>query len=130
MRPALTFESIEKLIVRNPHMVCTAASYSAVLAIFINLNSLRSPLIGLGASIIYFAIDSIFLAHAFFHRESPFLRLALGVLLLIMLLGSLGWLVMIIYNLDVLEFTLVLAIASTVSSALNRRNSRKDVVVD
>jgi hypothetical protein len=43
-----------------------------------------------------------------------------GILLLIMLLGFVGWLAIIIYNLDVIRLTLVLFIVTTFSSMLNR----------
>jgi len=75
---------------------------------------------------LFFWINGIFLAHAFFEKEDTFFRLMFGVLLLIMLLGFVGWLIMIIYNLDVPSFTLVLLIVATLSSSLNRRMKYKN----
>jgi ABC-type multidrug transport system permease subunit len=71
-------------------------------------------------------INAIFLEHAFFKREDAFFRLMFGILLLIMLLGFIGWLAVIIYNLDVIRLTLVLFIATILSSLSNRRVKNKD----
>jgi uncharacterized membrane protein YfcA len=118
------FDNVEKSIIRNQNFLYTIISYSAILVITINLTSLSSPLIGLIASVIYSIINMVFLGNSFFRKENAFFRLILGVLLLIMLLGFVGWIVMIIYNLDVIEFTLVLIVTTTLSSLLNRRARR------
>lgn len=119
--------SIEKSVVQNKKLVYTIISYSVTIAIFANLSSLQSPLIGFIAFIMYFLINTVFLGNAFFHEESTFLRLTFGLLSLIMIIGSVGWLVMIIYDLDLIRVTLVLAIATTFSSMLNRRMKPRNV---
>ena len=91
------------------------------MAIYINLNAFHSSVLGIAASVLYFLINGIFLGHAFFEKEATFFRLMFGILLLIMLLGFVGLLAVIVYNLDVIRFTLVLFIAATLSSLLNRR---------
>jgi uncharacterized membrane protein YfcA len=96
------------------------------LAFFMNLNSFQSPLIGFTASIIYFVINAVFLGNAFFEKENIFLRLMFGILLLTMLLGFIGWLTLIIHNLDVTRFTLVLLVVATFSSLLNKRMRHRD----
>jgi len=88
---------------------------------YVNLNVFHSSILGIAASVSYFLINGIFLGHAFFEEETTFFRLTLGILLLIMLLGFVGLLTVIVYNLDVIRFTLVLLIAATLSSLLNRR---------
>ena len=112
---------LEKSIVQNNKFVYSIISYSVILAVFINLSSLQSPIIGLIAFSAYFLINTVFLGNAFFQKENTFFRLAFGLLSFIMIIGFVGWLVMIIYNLDIARFTLVLIIATTVSSILNRR---------
>jgi len=44
-----------------------------------------------------------------------------------MLLEFIGWLSVIIYNLDVVRFTLVLFVVATLSSFLNRKAISKNV---
>ena len=126
MTNSLQFHKLENFIVHDPKLLFTLTSYVLVLAIYTNLN-VKSPTIGIVASILYFLINGIFLAHAFFEKEDVFFRLMFGVLLLIMLLGFVGWLIMLIYNLDAPRFTLVLIIVATLSSLLNRRMKYKNV---
>lgn len=121
------FDKIELRITRDEKMLFTLVSYVVVLAIFLNLSEFQSPILSLPASAIYFLINGIFLGHAFFKKEDTFFRLMFGTLLLIMLLGFIGWLAVIIYNLDVIRFTLVLSIVATLSSLLNRRVKNKNV---
>ena len=126
MKWALRFDIIERSLEQDKNFLYTIISYSSILAIFMNLNSFQSPLIGLIASFIYFAINGVFLGNALFKKENTFFRLMFGILLLIMLLGFIGWLTLIIYNLDVTKFTLVLLVASTFSSLFNRRMKHRN----
>lgn len=118
---------VETLVAQDQKLIFTLASYVLILIIYINLNLPQSPILGLAASLSYFLINGIFLGRAFFEKEPAFFRLMFGVLLLIMLLGFVGWLVIIIYNLDVTRFTLVLFIVATLSSLLNKRVENKNV---
>jgi hypothetical protein len=120
------FDRLEKTIVHDKKLLFTLCSFALILGIYINLNFFQSPVIGVVASILYFIINGIFLGHALFKRESAFFRLMFGILLLIMLLGFVGWLALIIYNLDVIRFTLVLVIITTLSSLSNRRVKNKN----
>jgi len=120
-------DKLEKGITRDEKLLSTLASYVLILAIYVNLNAFKSPVLGLVASVLYFLINGIFLGHAFFEKEDAFFRLMFGVLLLVMLLGFVGWLAVIIYNLDVLRFTLVLFVVATLSTLLNRRVKDKNV---
>lgn len=126
VRRSFQLHKLEKLITHDPKLIFTLISYVVILAIYVNLNTFKSPTAGIIAFILYFLINAIFLAHAFFEKEDVFFRLMFGVLLLIMLLGFVGWLIMIIYNLDVIKFTLVLFIVATLSSSLNRRMKYKN----
>jgi len=126
MNQGKDLSTIEKSVTQDKKFLYTIISYSVILATFMNLSSFQSPFIGFTATIIYFLINAIFLGNAFFQKENAFFRLAFGVLLLVMLIGFVGWLVMIIYNLDVIRFTLALIIATTLSSILNRRMKTKN----
>jgi hypothetical protein len=126
MKTGFGFDKVEQRITRDERMIFTLCSYIVALTIFINLSEFQSPVLGLLASAIYFLINGIFLGHAFFKKEDTFFRLIFGTLLLIMLLGFIGWLAMIVYNLDIIRFTLVLFVTSTLSSLTNRRMRNKN----
>lgn len=114
------FRRIEKLIIADEKLVATLASYTAIILIFINLTIIRSPILGVTASLTFFLINAIFIGQAFFRKEKPFLRFMLGSVLLIAFLGLVSWAIMIIYNLDILRSTIALAIVSVLSTYLNK----------
>jgi len=126
MKNLSELSSIEKLIIRDNKFLFTALSFATVFLCFLNLSLSNLPLLGTIATLAYFLINGIFLGHAFFEKEDAFFRFMFGVLLLIMLLGFVGWLAVIIYNLDVFRFTLVLLIVATLSSLSNRRVKSKN----
>lgn len=126
MNRRLRFDIIEKSVVRDKNFLYTIISYSAIIAIFVNLNSFHSSLIGLVASVIYSMINAVFLGNAFFEKEGTFFRLMFGFLLLTMLLGFVGWLALIIYNLDITKVSLALLVVATFSSQFNRRMKHKN----
>ncbi len=115
---------LESLVVRDRRFLFTLASYVAVLAIYVNLMVLRSPVLGGIATILLFLVDSIFLGNAIFRKENAFFRLVFGILLFVMLLGSLNWIALITYNLDISKSTLALLVTATISSVLNRTVNR------
>ena len=115
------FLKLQELTVSDRKLLFTTVSYIMILIIFINLNFTLSPVIGTPASIVYFLINGMFLGHVFFEKQDLFLRFMLGNLLLIVLLASVAWAVMIIYNLDTIRSTLVLCIVTAVCSFLNKR---------
>lgn len=123
----LPLSKVETLVAQDQKHIFTLTSYILILIIYVNLSVLQSSVLGFVVSIFYFLINGIFLGYAFFEKETAFFRLMFGALLLIMLLGFVGWLAVIIYNLDVIRLTLVLFIAATVSSLLNRRMKTKNV---
>lgn len=120
------FKNIEKLITQDKPFAFTIVSLLISCIIYLNNVSVKSPIIGTVTSLVFFSINTIFIEHAFFEKENVFFRLMFGVLLLIMLLGFVGWLIMIIHNLDALRFSLVLFIVATLSSLLNRRMKHKN----
>jgi len=117
---------IETLVAKDPKLLFTLGSDFLVLVMYMNLNTFQSPVLGLATSILYFLINGIFLGRAFFAKETAFFRLLLGMLLLFMLLGFVGWLTVIIYNLDLIRFALVLFITTTISSLLNKKVKGKN----
>jgi len=119
-------DKLEKLMVHDHKLLFTLASYVLILAIYINLNAFQFSVLGIVGSLLYFLINGIFLGHAFFEKEDAFFRLMLGLLLLIMLLGFVGWLAVIIYNLDVIRFTFVLFVVATICSLTNRKVKHKN----
>jgi hypothetical protein len=119
-------DRFEKHIANDPKFAFTLTSYALILMTYINLNAIRSAGLGIAVFILYFSINGVFLAHAFFEKKERFFRLIFGVLLLIMLLGFVSWLVMVIYDLDVPESALVLFIVSTICSLMNKRMKNKN----
>lgn len=126
MKSASRFGIFERSVVKDKRFLYTIISYSAVLVIFINLSSLRSPFIGPMMAIIYSVINALFLGNALFKKEEAFFRFMLGMLTLISLLGFAGWLTLIIYNLDTARVTLVLLVVATLSSLLNMRMKNRN----
>lgn len=124
MHGSLLPRKLEKLVVSDRRLVFTLLSYVSVLVFSTNLITVKLWVIGLVAFTTYFSINGMFLSRVFLEKETLFFRLAFGVLLLIMLLGFVGWLVMIIYDLDVAEFSLVLLIVATFSSLINNRMNK------
>ena len=112
----------EELITRVEKALFTITSYVAITIIYTNLSQLKSPAVGILASAIYFFINGAFLGRAFFKEEHAFLRSLLGLFFLIVLLGSIGWITLVIYNLDEIRTLLVLVLVTTGSSLLNRRS--------
>lgn len=111
---------LESHIALDRFLISTLISYIAVAAFFVNITILKSSALGLIATTIYFLVNGVFLGNAFFAKENGFLRLMLGILLLVMLLGLVGWVVIIVTSLNTLMLTLVLVIAATASSMLKR----------
>jgi len=126
MGDSFQVHKLEKFIIDDSRFLFTLTSYVSILITFINLNTLKSSILGVVAFVLYFLINGIFLSHAFFEKEDAFFRLMFGVLLLIMLLGFVGWLIMIIYNLDVPELSLVLFIVTSFSSLICKRVKNKN----
>ncbi|MGD8505667.1 MAG: hypothetical protein PVF15_03275 [Candidatus Bathyarchaeota archaeon] len=126
MRKTLQLHTFERLITNDPKGLFTLTSCILILAIYVNLNTVKSTAVGIVTLILYSLINGVFLAEAFFNQENALLRLLFGLLTLTMLLGFVGWLVVIIYNLDTLQFIVVLFIVTTLSSLSNRRNRDKN----
>lgn len=121
----LRFKNFERLVIRDENLLFTVFSFIMVFVIFINLTYLFSIVVGAIGSFIYFFINAIFLGHALFENEDRLLRFMLGGLFLILVLGLASWIMMIIYNLDVLRSTIALSIVTILASLSNRQKSKK-----
>ena len=121
-----SLDKLESLIARDRTFLFTLISYLTVLAIYANSIMFRSPILGVTATILFLLIDSIFLGSAIFKKEKAFFKLAFGILLLVMLLGSMNWMALITYNLDISKSALALLATATISSALNKTVNRKN----
>lgn len=126
MPSLLEIRKIDKIIADDLQFRFTFSSYILILVIYINLNFSKSFVLGFVTFVLYFWINGTFLANVFFQNESLFMKLAFGFLALIMLLGFVGWLVMLVYNLDTPLFLLTLIVTATLSSLLNWRRKRKN----
>jgi len=114
--------------VQDEKLIFTIASYASILTIFLNVGTVQSPIMGIVASFIYFFINATFIGQALFHDHSLFTRFLLGILLLIVILGLVGFAIMILYNLDNLRTAMVLSMTALLSSVLNRRVRPKNAI--
>lgn len=120
--------NLTQLIAQNKKLSFTMTSYASILAIFLNLATVHSPIIGIAASIIYLLVNSTFIGQAFFQDENLFTKFLLGSLLLIVMLGLIGWMVLMLYNLDNTRTTIVLLVTATLASILNHKMKTRNVV--
>ncbi len=109
---------LEESIAANDKFVFTLLSCLMIPIISLNSTFLQSPFIGIGASVVYILINSTFLGYAFFRKESPFLIFALGAIMFTMLLGLIGWMTMIAWNLDITRSAIVLFFVTIISSII------------
>ena len=123
-----SLDTLESLVAQDRTFLFTLISYLAILAIYANSIVFRSPVLGVTATILFLLIDSIFLGSAIFKKENALFKLAFGILLLVTLLGSMNWIALITYNLDISKSTLALLATTTISSALNKTVNRKNAV--
>lgn len=84
------------------------------------MNLLHSPAVGIVGSFGFFLVNSVFLGNTLFKNKESFLRFAFGAILLVAVIGIVGWIVLIVYNLDAIRSTIVLLIVATISSLPNK----------
>ena len=118
LRIAAKLVSLEESIAANNNFIFTLLSCVTIPVIFLNLTFLQSPFVGIVASLVYCLINATILGYSFFRKEGVFLRFVLGLLLLIMLLGLVGWLTMIAWNLDITRSVVVLFVVAIFSSII------------
>jgi len=115
---------IEELITRDEKLAFTLLSYFTILMILLNLTFANLLPIGAVAAIAYLIINGTFLGNTLFEEERFFLKFLLGNLLLLVFLGLVSWVVIIVSNLSVVSSVIVLFIVATLTSLLNRLNTK------
>ena len=116
---------MEELIVHDEKFLFTAVSYFMVSIIFLNSTFILSTALGITASLLFFLVNTVFLGHTLFEKEIPFVRFMLGSLMLLLLLGIIGWAILIIYNLDIIRSAIALCVLAGLSSTMNRLKTRR-----
>ena len=125
MERTFQLKKVEELIVCDEKFLFT--SVSGLMILIISLNSIFSLSVTLGiiASLIFFLINILFLGHALFEEEFPFLRFMLGGLMLLLFFGIIGWAILIIYKLDIIGSAVTLCVLIGLSSTMNRLKKRR-----
>ena len=117
---------MEDLITRDEKFLFTTFSLLMILIIYINQIFLNSPIIGITASLTFLSSNTIFLGQAFFEKEKSLIRFIFGNLTFLLLLGTIGWITLIIYNLDINITSVALCVVAILCSAINKL--RKNMV--
>jgi len=120
MRKKTMFQRVEEKIANDRKFIATMLSYVTVLSIFVNTFFVKSPILGVIPSIAYLIINATFLGNAFFKGRTPFLKFALGGILLTATIGLIGWAILIAYNLNVIMVTLSLSIVTAICPIANK----------
>jgi len=118
-------EYIERLITRDQNLLFTIISLMMVLIIYLNQTFVYSPIIGAAASVVLLLINAILLGRAFFEGEIAFIRMLLGSLMLLLLLGVIGWVTLIICKLDVPNTSVALCIFAISCSTINKLKQQR-----
>jgi len=127
MKNSSVLMSLQNQITRDQKFAFTILSYITILLIFVNMLLINSPAIGVVTSAIYLLINATYLGHALFREENAFVKFMLGLLLLTVILGLVGWAVMILYNLNIIGAVMVLSITSSFASFLNKKVKSENV---
>jgi len=122
MKRQSKLEDVEELVTRDKKFFFTTFSLLMILIIYINQLLANSPIIGTFASLIFFLLNTIFLGQAFFKEEFSFIRFTLGSLTFLLFLGTIGWINLIVYNLDVNSTSVALCVVAVLCSAINKLN--------
>ena len=120
MKHQCKLKDIEELITQDKKFLFTTFSLLMILLIYINQIFVNSPIIGTIASLIFFSLNTIFLGQAFFEKEFSFIRITFGNLMFLLFLGTIGWITLIVYNLDVNNTSVALCVVAILCSAINK----------
>ena len=120
MKHQCKLKDIEELITRDEKFLFTTFSLLMILVIYINQIFVNSSVIGTIASLIFFSLNTIFLGQAFFKKEISFIRIISGNLMFLLFLGTIGWITLIVYNLDVNNTSVALCVVAILCSAINK----------
>lgn len=127
MKNSLVLMSLQNRITRDQKFAFTILSYITILLIFVNVSFINFSAIGVVTSAIYLVINATYLGHAVFREGNAFVEFMLGLLLLTVILGLVGWAVMILYNLSIIGAVMVLFITSSFASFLNKKVKSENV---
>jgi len=119
-------KDMEKLVTRDEKFLFTTFSLLTILIIYINQIFFNSPITGIIASIIFFSLNTVFLGAAFFKEETAFIRIILGSLTFLLFLGTIGWITLIVHNLDINSTSAALCIVTVLCSTINKLNKEHD----
>lgn len=120
LKGSFRLQSVERWIVSDDRFIFTLVSFAMVLLVFVNQVTVSSVVVGVFSSVVFVVLNVVFLANALFRDEVSFVRLMLGGVVFLLLLGVSGWVVLVVYDLDAVRSAIVLLAVGVVSSALNR----------
>ena len=120
MKHRCKLKDIEGLITQDEKFLFTRFSLLMILIIYTNQILADSPIIGTTASLIFFSLNTIFLGQAFFEKENSLIRIILGNLTFLLLLGTIGWITLIVHNLDINSTSVALCVVAILCSAINK----------
>ena len=120
MKHQSKLEDVEELVTRDKKFLFTTFSLLMILIIYMNQIFANSLIIGAIASLIFFLLNTIFLGEAFFKEEISFIRIVLGNLTFLLFLGTIGWITLIVHNLDINSTSVALCIVTVLCSTVNK----------
>lgn len=126
MKHQSKLKDVEELITRDKKFLFTAFSLFMILIIYMNQIFANSLIIGAIASLIFFSLNTIFLGQAFFREELSFIRIILGSLTFLLFLGTIGWITLIVHNLDINSTSVALCVVAILCSTINKLNKEHD----
>lgn len=104
--------------VQHRRFVFAAMPFVAILLIFVNLYTLKSPFVGFFALMVYLIVNGEVLGRVFFGEERPFLRFVFGLFVFIILLALAGILAVFVLQIE-LWYLLGMVFAAAFCSILS-----------
>jgi hypothetical protein len=101
----------DKLVVKNRKMLLVT-SFLTILLMSINATFIGHTSIGSIAISVYFLINGLFWGNLFFKDQNSLLKLAMGSLLVTIYIALMGWLILIIHNLNIVNTILTFFIVA------------------
>jgi len=97
-----------RLYLRNEKVLFSLMAVSIGLMV-VNLVTVESGLVGAVGAVLYFVIGGNFVGVYLLKEEQPLVRVSLGALVLLSVMGLLGWVFIIFRGLGIVETAVVLA---------------------
>lgn len=114
------WDKLFQTIAQDRKLLWTVAVYVDVFLVFINISIANSFGLGLALSSVFFLVNSVFLGDTFFRGEELFLKFSLGGVVLVTMIGLLGWGILIVLSLDATGVTILLSVIGALSSIANK----------